>query len=249
MTTFAHISDSHLGAGGDEVDNCKSLVADLIERRPDFVLHSGDVTDNGAPAEYANAEVEFGKLDRAGIPGLFVPGNHDCGWKGITWSDLSYEQFHLFRERTFKTPRGFPYVMTCDDGVRFICLDSCEATSGDRASLAKGEIGYLQAMRLAKYLDDDYFSVVMLHHHPFDRGFGLELVDSEHILYMLAERCDLLLFGHRHSWDAWSESYGIDKLFAADKTTQPHEGALRYRMFEATKADGLVSYETITVHV
>jgi 3',5'-cyclic AMP phosphodiesterase CpdA len=45
-----------------------------LATRPDLVLLSGDVVDEGAPAEYANARKLLAALE---LPFLVIPGNHD----------------------------------------------------------------------------------------------------------------------------------------------------------------------------
>lgn len=42
-----------------------------------FVLHVGDVTDTASPAEWRVAHEAFAHLDRARVPYLVAPGNHD----------------------------------------------------------------------------------------------------------------------------------------------------------------------------
>jgi len=51
-----------------------------------FVLHVGDVTDTGALEEWRVAREAFDHLDRAQVPYLIAPGNHDMGPGGTTTS-------------------------------------------------------------------------------------------------------------------------------------------------------------------
>ena len=73
------ISDTHLSPGKTHfTDNWPPLAAWIRDQRPDLVIHSGDVTVDGAEAEadlsYA-AELMWG----LGVPFRAVPGNHDVG--------------------------------------------------------------------------------------------------------------------------------------------------------------------------
>ena len=75
MATFIQISDSHLGLPGAE--NRWSLAMSAIKaRQPDFVLHTGDVTESGSEEQLRIARRG---LDTLEIPWRAIPGNHDIG--------------------------------------------------------------------------------------------------------------------------------------------------------------------------
>jgi 3',5'-cyclic AMP phosphodiesterase CpdA len=76
---IAQITDTHLSPGkGHFADNWAPLVHWIAARRPDLVVHTGDVTVDGAGIEedmaYA-AEL----LRGLGVRSLALPGNHDVG--------------------------------------------------------------------------------------------------------------------------------------------------------------------------
>jgi hypothetical protein len=73
--------------------------------------------------------------------------------------------------------------------------------------------------------------LVYLHHHPFERGFGLELIDSVKFLDCIANRVDVLCFGHRHEQRILGALHGVPHVVAAD----------------ALKNGGLTRYIRITV--
>ncbi len=84
---FAHFSDTHLGFRQygiyeRELDFYRAFekaVAKMIEERPDFVLHSGDLFDLPKPPPRALwvAQRCFAKLREKGIPVYAITGNHD----------------------------------------------------------------------------------------------------------------------------------------------------------------------------
>src|SRR4030066_1485377 len=91
---FVHISDTHLGASGfgrrisssgvnqREEDICNSFVwaiDNILELRPDFVLHSGDLFHSVRPSNRILdfALRQFLKLSQAQIPTVIISGNHD----------------------------------------------------------------------------------------------------------------------------------------------------------------------------
>lgn len=76
---LVQLSDFHIGAMGGDRDprlclrEALDAVAALLDR-PDALLASGDLSDDGAPASYAFVREE---LERLGLPYYVIPGNHD----------------------------------------------------------------------------------------------------------------------------------------------------------------------------
>jgi len=116
---IAQISDPHLRPRGElyqgVVDSNAALrraVAQLnqMSPQPDFVLLTGDVVDEGMPAEYAVAR-EI--LDKLRAPLLVIPGNHD-----------EREAFRTaFHDHSY-LPEGGPLHYVADAGIaRIIALD------------------------------------------------------------------------------------------------------------------------------
>src|ERR1700750_2602998 len=73
------ISDTHLGADwhGVEPDECLLRAVEAIlelPQRPDALVISGDLTQNGAPEEYERVCQLVAPLD---LPPHVLPGNHD----------------------------------------------------------------------------------------------------------------------------------------------------------------------------
>jgi 3',5'-cyclic-AMP phosphodiesterase len=79
--SFVQISDSHIGfnkAANPDVTGTLRLAIDRINAlpgEPDFLLHTGDITQASKPAEFDTA-VEIVKSVRAGEV-FYVPGEHD----------------------------------------------------------------------------------------------------------------------------------------------------------------------------
>ena len=74
MTTLLHLSDPHLDGSKERADRLRAVL-DLLpaSRRPDAIVVTGDVADNGAADEY----VQFRAVMEGREPWLAVPGNHD----------------------------------------------------------------------------------------------------------------------------------------------------------------------------
>ncbi len=73
MSLLLHVSDTHFGRVRPEVVLALERLID--ERRPDIVVHSGDVTQRAMRSEFRAARE---LMDRhAGARWLVIPGNHD----------------------------------------------------------------------------------------------------------------------------------------------------------------------------
>ena len=126
------ISDTHLSRGKTHfADNWPPLAAWIAAQNPDLVIHTGDVTIDGADIEddlrYA-AEL----MRRLGVPFRAVPGNHDVGDAGHPRQPVTDER--LARWRTyFGLDRWFEDV----EGVRLVGLDAMLLGSGNREETAQ----------------------------------------------------------------------------------------------------------------
>ncbi|WP_306356807.1 MULTISPECIES: phosphodiesterase [unclassified Nocardia] len=76
MVLLAHLSDTHFNGGGRNSDRAERVMAFLAElpTRPDAILVSGDIADEGSAEEYEQARAVFRSAD---VPVLLLPGNHD----------------------------------------------------------------------------------------------------------------------------------------------------------------------------
>ena len=84
---FAHISDTHLGykqyglldRENDFFETFEKIIDNIIEERPDFVIHSGDFFSTEKPSTKTLLEVQkaLSKLKDNNIPIYAIAGNHD----------------------------------------------------------------------------------------------------------------------------------------------------------------------------
>jgi 3',5'-cyclic AMP phosphodiesterase CpdA len=76
------ISDTHLSPGKTHfLDNWPPLARWIAEQQPDLVIHTGDVTVDGAGVE-EDLRHAAGLMRELGVPFRAVPGNHDVGNPG-----------------------------------------------------------------------------------------------------------------------------------------------------------------------
>jgi hypothetical protein len=78
--SFLQISDSHIGfkkpANPDPMGTLGEVVTKIkaMTEKPDFILHTGDITHLATPEQFDNAQMALSDI---GIPIHFVPGEHD----------------------------------------------------------------------------------------------------------------------------------------------------------------------------
>jgi 3',5'-cyclic-AMP phosphodiesterase len=146
------ISDPHIGANWDGADPDECLLRAVeailtLPDRPDALLVSGDLTDNGAPEEYERLRQLLAPLD---LEPHALPGNHDL--RGPL-------------RAAFGLPGtgAEPVSHAVDLGpLRLVCLDST-IPGAEGGALDGGRVEWLDAA-LAE--DRETPTVVALHHPP-----------------------------------------------------------------------------------
>ena len=192
--SFVQISDSHIGfkkpANPDPVATLRETVAKIraLPVKPDFVLHTGDITHLATPEQFDTAQQVLAEL---GLPMHFVPGEHDI----VGGTDPA-----LYRQRFAPDSKGDGWYSFDAGGAHFIALVNV-VTLGDRG------MGTLGAAQLA-WLKDDVSSlsastpVVVFSHFPLwalypDWGWGT--ADSAEALNTLSRFGSVtVLNGHIH---------------------------------------------------
>jgi 3',5'-cyclic AMP phosphodiesterase CpdA len=158
---IAQISDLHIQErpgpdGVMAVDHLERAIDGLnrFEPRPDLVLVTGDLANNGRPAEYAMLRAAIGKLE---IPYLLIAGNHD-----------SREPLReAFPEHTYLRSGG-EFIQYVDDTwpVRIVALDTT-VPGRHHGVLCPARLQWLSD-RLAEKPGQP--TLVIMHHPPFDTG-------------------------------------------------------------------------------
>ena len=197
---FVHISDTHVHPNRDfEVHgrvpyrNAELLVGALkgLPTQPDFIVHTGDVTNDGQPEAYALVEQLLGNL---GVPVYYAVGNHD---------DPDQVRTLAMGERTAVADSLVSYAFE-SAGERFIVLHS----QGPREEI--GGSGRLTEEQLA-FLNEQIESTderltLFLHHCPMhldcdwhdDRIDLLNGDDLHEALVPHRDRIRGVFFGHIH---------------------------------------------------
>jgi Icc protein len=138
---FAQISDSHIGfnkaANPDVTATLREAIAKLnaLSRTPDFVLHTGDLTQLSKADEFDTLEQSLKDVRTGAI--YYVPGEHD----------VLNDNGAQFRERYGKGTKGDGWYSFDHRGVHFVALVNV-------LNLKAGGLGYLGPDQLAWLKDD-----------------------------------------------------------------------------------------------
>jgi hypothetical protein len=192
--TFVQLSDSHIGFNKPPNADARATFREAIEKvkalpqRPDFVLHTGDVSQLSRDEEFDDADQMLKEL---GLPFFFVPGEHDM---------LDPDGGKAFLSRFGKGTQGAGWYSFDHRGVHFVALVNV-------ADLKPGGMGNLGAAQLA-WLKDDLAGrpssqpIVVFAHIPLwtvyaDWGWGTD--DATEAMKLLARFGSVtVLNGHIH---------------------------------------------------
>jgi Icc protein len=182
----AHISDFHIGSYHFVANLMNRIILELNELKPDIVVVTGDLTNEGFRQEYLTAKSYLDGIECERL--MVIPGNHDS-------RNVGYLHFQEL----------FGPLFQCQEwaGVFVMGVDSSEP------DLDSGQIGRERYGWIVNNLQSfDGFKIFALHHHllpvpgtgrerniVFDAGDVLELLNFSGV--------DLVLTGHKHVPYVW----------------------------------------------
>jgi 3',5'-cyclic AMP phosphodiesterase CpdA len=223
---FIHISDLHFQALESDNEAATSRLHFINKNYPDHnLIVTGDIADNGNEEEFAwayKALVPFkGRI-------YIVPGNHDFGLLGNSYSRKRAERFDKMLSIPMQQGGTFagdnlPVVyslMDEFDKVMLIALDTNIETKDSRV-FAQGQVGKRQLSFLKTNLPKpewkDRTKILFFHHHPFfNDDWTSVLLDAEELMQTIYKLVDVVCFGHQHVSGLWPDREGIKYILAAD---------------------------------
>lgn len=161
-----------------------------LDVKPDAVVISGDLTDNGLASEY-RVFADMLRRNLGHLPVYLIPGNHDrretmraelAGWPGVA-----------------EHPSLVRYVID-DFPVRLVMLDTVVPNAG-HGELGPENLAWLDATLAAR---PGKPAVVVMHHPPFLCGIAdmdrINLRDSAAFAAVIAKhpQVERILCGHHH---------------------------------------------------
>jgi len=209
---FIHITDTHLPThyycrdenyqqDSSEVEDFKAVIADINLINPAFVLHTGDLVNEGELEDYLyNRYYTKAKqiLSEFEVPLYLVPGNHDLGgWSDTPMSDGTARRdwWKFFGWKYLDNPSGINPQYTQDytfsyGNCHFIGLEAYLNYDWWRSEIYGGESFISEQLDwLQQNLSDvdDSLLKILFYHFDFSGDLNLEELGI-----------DLALWGHTH---------------------------------------------------
>lgn len=138
--TFLQISDSHIGfdkkANPDALKTFEEAVGKIkaLPKKPDFIIHTGDITHLSKPKEFDDADKIINTL---GTDIHYVPGEHDI---------IDETQGKAYLERYGKNTKGAGWYSYDHNGVHFIGLvNVVDLKAGGLGNLGQEQLAWLEA--------------------------------------------------------------------------------------------------------
>ena len=192
----AQISDFHVAVPGSDLDRDHRTSAQLeravahicrLDPRPDLVLCTGDLVQDGEAAEYRRL-VEL--LEPLPMPYYVIPGNHD-----------DREQMRAaFAGRGYLPAQGLLHYVVDAGPLRLLALDT-HVPGAPGGALCAEQLAWLDA-RLSEASERP--TIVFMHHPPFHTGIvamdamGLDGKAALAAVVMRHPQVERVLCGHLH---------------------------------------------------
>ncbi|HXS59864.1 MAG TPA: metallophosphoesterase family protein [Candidatus Sulfopaludibacter sp.] len=207
---FVQISDLHIG-GLFKQDAFDIMVNEINDDlKPDVIIISGDLTDDGLIFQFEQAQNEIKKLKCNNL--IIFPGNHDYRHTGY----LLFKKF--FPIAGSDGPKVYEYKNE-GNNYQTVVLTTIGTAIPDRD---EGEVGHRQNLLLNNILkkyDNNYqhnndnrqiYKIVAMHHHLIaipDTGYTnvVGISDAGDVLRTcLKNNVDLVICGHKHRPWLWN---------------------------------------------
>jgi hypothetical protein len=192
--TFVQLSDSHIGFNKPPNADARATFREAIAKvkalpvKPDFVIHTGDVSQLSRDEEFDDAEQ---MLKAIGLPVFYVPGEHDM---------LDPDGGKAFLNRFGKGSRGAGWYSFDHKGVHFVALvNVADLKPGGMGNLGAAQLQWLKADLAGRSTSTP---IVVFAHIPLwtvyaDWGWGTD--DAAEALKLLARFGSVtVLNGHIH---------------------------------------------------
>ncbi|MCL2655793.1 MAG: metallophosphoesterase [Coriobacteriia bacterium] len=243
-TGAAYEADLHsdrklLADSGDLLDYS---VNDLLTRRPQFILVTGDLTKDGELIAHQYVAAQLQKLVDAGIKVYVIPGNHDVnnpgavrytGDKTEPVANISAADFaRIYRNMGYgdaisRDRNSLSYVTQASDGLWVVAIDSCRYADNKPGGLEtiggkidQGTEKWLAGV-LAQAAREHKAVITIMHHGVIEHWNGQEklhadylVADYQHVGRFLASyHVGVCFTGHYHAQDITQADFSGGRLY------------------------------------
>jgi 3',5'-cyclic-AMP phosphodiesterase len=183
---IVQLSDIHVGSQFRE-DVFEKVVDEVNSIKPEAVLITGDLTNEGLVGEYKKCKELVSKINVEKI--ISISGNHD-------YRNTGYLMFKKY----------FPFqtINELNEDVVIVTLGTA------RPDRDEGEVGYRQTLWLERMMKkyENKIKILAMHHHligiPDTGSERVTILDAGDVLRTVFDtKVDLVLCGHKHRPWIW----------------------------------------------
>ena len=181
------LSDIHVGSQFQE-SKFNQVIEEVNELKPDAILITGDLTNEGLISEYEKCKKLLSKLTCKKI--ITISGNHDYRNSGY----LVFKKFFPFET-----------VNELDNDIVLVTIGTA------RPDRNEGEVGYRQNLWLERTMKkyQNKIKILAMHHHlvgiPDTGSDRVTVIDAGDVLRTILDtKVELVLCGHKHRPWIWN---------------------------------------------
>jgi len=181
------LSDIHVGSQFQE-SKFNQVIEEVNELKPDTILITGDLTNEGLISEYEKCKKLISKLTCKKI--ITISGNHDYRNSGY----LVFKKFFPFET-----------VNELDNDIVLVTIGTA------RPDRNEGEVGYRQNLWLERTMKkyQNKIKILAMHHHlvgiPDTGSDRVTVIDAGDVLRTILDtKVELVLCGHKHRPWIWN---------------------------------------------
>ena len=183
---IVQLSDIHVGSQFRE-EIFEKVIDEVNALKPDTVVITGDLTNEGLVSEYKKCKDLVSKLNVDKV--IAISGNHDYRNTGYL---------------VFKKYFPFQTINELSEDVVLVTLGTA------RPDRNEGEVGYRQTLWLERTMKkyEDKITILAMHHHligiPDTGSERVTILDAGDVLRTILDtKVDLVLCGHKHRPWIW----------------------------------------------
>ena len=184
---IVQLSDIHVGSQFQE-PVFETVISEVNELKPDAILISGDLTNEGLIKEYEKCKKLISRFRCKKI--IAISGNHDYRNSGY----LAFKKY-------------FPFETINELGGDVVLVTVGTA----RPDRNEGEVGYRQNLWIERTMQKykDKVKILAMHHHlvgiPDTGSDRVTVIDAGDVLRTILDtKVDLVLCGHKHRPWIWN---------------------------------------------
>ncbi|MNW43134.1 cyclic 3',5'-adenosine monophosphate phosphodiesterase [compost metagenome] len=243
VATDTHYLDKELQDGGTAFDAyvsggdgkmlpyseelMEALVYDVEQKKPAFLILSGDLTNNGEASSHKKLVEKLKRIEQAGTSVYVIPGNHDLnnpwarsfsGDKQIVAEYLSDEDFddlyaeYGYDEAFSRDEDSLSYLVQAAPGLWLLMIDSAQYAKNEEYGFPQTDGRILPSTqawmeKCVKLAAKSQASIItVMHHNLLDHTTmqvsGFRLNNSQEAMKLLRQGgLNLVLSGHIHMQD------------------------------------------------